>query len=167
MEIKKLARRVATVFQHAFGPTSYEGRLQDIRNEFEELCEAKTQNHREEEFGDVLTSLLKYGEEQGFDPEKVIVATLDKIKKRVGENYYKTEDAGSVNQKTPVQLKEPQKPKKHLLIEDDDNTAHIAVGKNAARTRKETVKPGTNLKVVEETLEDYEVVANIDTTKRS
>jgi len=173
METSRLQKKVGKVFRGSFGETSPESRFTDIDNELTELKEAKTKSHKEEEYGDVLASLFQYGNEQNFDVEKVVERTLAKIKKRVGENFYKIEEVGTVfpvtddpsDEVVATAIKKPKIFDDGYVVEGD-GTEGIGVGKNAVRSNKAAVKSGKNLSTVEDFDDDYEIVADIDTKKR-
>lgn len=53
-----------------------------VREEMEEFHEAKTERHQEEEFGDLLFSLINYARWKGIDPETALERTNLKFRNR-------------------------------------------------------------------------------------
>ncbi len=53
-----------------------------VREEMEEFHEAETERHQEEEFGDLLFSLINYARWKGIDPETALERTNMKFRKR-------------------------------------------------------------------------------------
>lgn len=53
-----------------------------VREEMEEFHEADTERHQEEEFGDLLFSLINYARWKGIDPETALERTNLKFRKR-------------------------------------------------------------------------------------
>jgi MazG family protein len=56
--------------------------LDKVKEEFQELLEAKTEEHESEEFGDVLFSLAQYARHKNWDPELLLKKANDKFIKR-------------------------------------------------------------------------------------
>jgi XTP/dITP diphosphohydrolase len=53
-----------------------------VREEMEEFHEAETDRHKEEEFGDILFSLINYARWKGIDPEAALERTNIKFRQR-------------------------------------------------------------------------------------
>ncbi|WP_090166392.1 nucleoside triphosphate pyrophosphohydrolase [Neolewinella agarilytica] len=53
-----------------------------VREEMEEFHQAETERHQEEEFGDLLFSLINYARWKGIDPETALERTNLKFRKR-------------------------------------------------------------------------------------
>lgn len=80
--IKELEIKINKIFKEHFGRTPQTERLNDITNEFFELKRAVDILNIQEELGDLLCSLIMFAIESGWDVEKTIQNTLDKIERR-------------------------------------------------------------------------------------
>src|SRR5512146_179286 len=81
-DIRDLQTRIDERFRDAFGHTPISQRLKDIRDEAIELAHYRDITNLREEFGDLLCSVLAGISESGFDAERLIAATLEKIARR-------------------------------------------------------------------------------------
>jgi nicotinate-nucleotide adenylyltransferase len=76
------------VFKKNFGYTPFKERMDDISREFFELMKWRDVKDIEKEGGDLFCSLMELMTESGWDIEKVVKNTLDKINTR--EKQYKS-----------------------------------------------------------------------------
>ena len=97
MNIKDIQDRNFELFRKMFGRTPLTERIRDIQNEAEEVGRFLDINHLEEEYGDLLCSVLAGISEMGKDVNDVINKTHEKIKRR--EQQYK-----SLGRKTKVAI---------------------------------------------------------------
>lgn len=74
----------ATVHQafKVFGRTPLKERLKDILEQSIDLSRARDVKEIQDQTGDLLASVLALCAESGWDPEKVLLETLDKVKRR-------------------------------------------------------------------------------------
>lgn len=80
--MKKFQKRIDDVFKRNFGYTPLSERLKDIQNEFFELMKWQDVPNLKEEAGDLLASLIQLHTESGWDIEKNLENTLQKIESR-------------------------------------------------------------------------------------
>lgn len=88
MKIEELQSEINTVFKECFGRTPLRLRLEDILGEAIELSRFTDLNNLKEEAGDLLCSLLQLFNENGWNVNRRINLTLQKIKNR--KDQYKT-----------------------------------------------------------------------------
>ena len=88
MDSKDLQKKVSTVFREHFGYTPLSERMQDIQREFFELMKWTDVKNLKEEAGDLLTSLIALHEENEWNFDDSVNATLAKIESR--KLQYKT-----------------------------------------------------------------------------
>jgi nicotinate (nicotinamide) nucleotide adenylyltransferase len=82
LSVKSLQRKIEKVFLTYFGRTPLRQRLEDISKECTELTRFIDLRNLEEETGDLLASTLMLCNENGWDADKLVSATLEKIKRR-------------------------------------------------------------------------------------
>jgi nicotinate-nucleotide adenylyltransferase len=82
MDIKNLAKKIHAQFQKSFGYTPLRQRNQDILDEAIEVTRWDSIDKLKEELGDLLCSTLTACDENNWDPEDLINATLLKIRQR-------------------------------------------------------------------------------------
>jgi len=80
--MKNFQKRIDDVFKRNFGYTPLSERLKDIQNEFFELMKWQDVPNLKEEAGDLLASLIQLHTESGWDIEKNLENTLQKIESR-------------------------------------------------------------------------------------
>lgn len=80
--MKKLQKKVNDIFKKNFGYTPLAERLNDIQREFFELMKWQDVPNLKEESGDLLASLIQLHNENGWDVNENVSATLDKIDSR-------------------------------------------------------------------------------------
>lgn len=97
MDIKDLQDKNAELFKQMFGRTPLTERINDIQREADEVGRFLDINHLEEEYGDLLCSVLAGISEMGRNAEDVIALAHAKIRKR--EQQYK-----SLGRKTKVAI---------------------------------------------------------------
>ena len=97
MNIKDVQDRNFELFKKMFGRTPLTERIKDIQREADEVGRFLDINHLEEEYGDLLCSVLAGISEMGKDVDVVINNTHEKIKRR--EQQYK-----SLGRKTKVAI---------------------------------------------------------------
>jgi nicotinate-nucleotide adenylyltransferase len=85
--LKEICKAIQKQFESSFGQTPLRQRNEDILREAIELSRFTSIANLKEEHGDLLCSLLMSCQENGWDPEECIEATLAKIKCR--EAQYK------------------------------------------------------------------------------
>lgn len=95
--VKTLQEKINNAFVYSFGRTPLRQRMDDIFRESIELNRYVDLKNLKEETGDLLSSVLQLCNENEWDAEELIQATLDKIKNR--ELQYK-----SLGRKTSVAL---------------------------------------------------------------
>lgn len=86
--MKRIQDKIKEVFK-IFGYTPFKQRLDDVFKEAHELLIADSIEHTQEELGDLLSSAIQLANERGWDVEKLIDNTLQKIIKRK-EQYMRT-----------------------------------------------------------------------------
>ena len=79
MDFKKILEMINTTYTKAFGKTPLIERLDDIMGEALELRRYSNVQNLREEFGDILTSVLRGIHEQGWNPEVLIKVALGEL----------------------------------------------------------------------------------------
>jgi len=82
MDIKNLSKKICIQFEKSFGQTPLRQRNEDIFKEALELSRFTSIANIKEESGDLLCTLLAGIHENGWNPEELVNATLNKIKRR-------------------------------------------------------------------------------------
>jgi nicotinate-nucleotide adenylyltransferase len=80
--MKKLQEDVNKTFTKNFGYTPLTERLNDIKNEFQELMNWQSVSNLKEELGDLLASCLELATESEWDAEELVRETLRKIESK-------------------------------------------------------------------------------------
>jgi nicotinate-nucleotide adenylyltransferase len=80
--LKQILSNIQKQFESSFGQTPLRQRNEDILREAIELSRYTSIANLKEEHGDLLCSLLMSCQENGWDPEECIEATLAKIRRR-------------------------------------------------------------------------------------
>lgn len=85
--VKQLAAKIQKVFEGSFGQTPLRQRNEDILREAIELSRFTSIANLKEEHGDLLCSLLTSFQENNWDPEECVQATLRKIRNRQAQYH--------------------------------------------------------------------------------